>query len=62
MVIAQEGRLHVIDDEGVGRLLILSAQRVPQKWIRFCDQNALQLSDSRARFNDQAIPSDRIVL
>ena len=37
-------------------------ERVPQKWIRLYDPNALQLPESRARFNDQAIPPDRIGL
>jgi hypothetical protein len=39
-----------------------SLERVPQKWNRFCDENALNRFESSARLNDQAVPPDRIVL
>jgi hypothetical protein len=37
-------------------------ERVAQKWTPVLRGNALRPFDSRARFNDQAIPPDRIVL
>ena len=45
-----------------GRFTLPALERVPQKWIPVLREERAQAFDSRARFNDQAIPPDRIVL
>jgi hypothetical protein len=53
VVIAQEGRLHVIDDEGAGHLLILSAQAAAETE----QLEPLQARQARVRVNYSTAPN-----